>query len=287
MEILIPMEHDYNSKQKFSFAEIPSAQPDFSEYARNIPHPPHAATDPQRDSPEIHCPFQRMQCRDCRFRESCGCPEANCGCDSDCGCTPPSSCCRGPAGDPGPVGPRGPQGAQGPQGDRGCMGPQGPTGPQGEQGVTGPAGPQGDPGCRGPAGPPSTPVNAVFASFGDECITVLNQEPLPLTPVIADVTHQITGEDHRILLRPGCYSLYYFAAAKLEHPGFLTLRPVLNGETPCCVSCGETLRPDSYVTISRSCIIEVPRESSLSFECNCSDAALDVNYNVDIEKLCR
>lgn len=192
-------------------------------------------------------------------------------------------------GEPGPMGPRGEPGPQGSPGERGEPGPQGVTGPQGPQGVMGPMGPKGEPGPRGPAGPAGYPQNSIFASFSGQELMTSESTGLPLKPMIADITRNISlCNDSSIVLTPGFYAISYDVSVEMKKHGFIELTPIFHDSRQTQYAAyAETARRKGILSISRHFIIEVSAGSVLSFEWHSSEAASKINMNLSIEKLSR
>lgn len=191
--------------------------------------------------------------------------------------------------EPGAMGPRGKPGPQGCPGECGPMGPQGVTGPQGPQGVTGPQGPQGERGLRGPQGPPGYTPNSIFAEFASQISSVPKKTNLPLKITIPDVTENISLCNNCFLsLKPGYYTIYYYASVKLKAQGYVKIIPTYNGcMHPCYMGYDIAKRHNEIICISRYFIVEILETSPLIFEWQSTEDTSHVNVNVVIQKLYR
>ena len=146
-----------------------------------------------------------------------GCAGSGGGCGCGCGCGGMRVCYgptgpMGPGGPTGPTGPIGPTGPTGPTGATGATGAAGAVGPTGATGATGPVGPTGATGATGPTGP-TGPAGAdatlSYAQFGTAAALRSNNEPLPMTVLIADGTGNIGNTANSVTLTPGRYLISY------------------------------------------------------------------------------
>ena len=183
-----------------------------------------------------------------------GCAGSGGGCGCGCGCGG-MRVCYGPTGPMGPGGPTGPAtGAAGAVGPTGATGATGPVGPTGATGATGPTGP------TGPAGADAT---LSYAQFGTAAALRSNNEPLPMTVLIADGTGNIGNTANSVTLTPGRYLISYHLRADGTTTGEYGATPTLNGTTlPLYASEGQASvnTPDST---GASFIVDVPAASTL------------------------
>ena len=200
-----------------------------------------------------------------------GCAGSGGGCGCGCGCGGMRVCYgptgpMGPGGPTGPTGPIGPTGPTGPTGATGATGATGVVGPTGATGATGPVGPTGATGATGPTGP-TGPAGAdatlSYAQFGTAAALRSNNEPLPMTVLIADGTGNIGNTANSVTLTPGRYLISYHLRADGTTTGEYGATPTLNGTTlPLYASEGQASvnTPDST---GASFIVDVPAASTL------------------------
>lgn len=189
-----------------------------------------------------------------------GCAGSGGSCGCGCG---GMRVCYGPTGPMGPGGPTGPTGPIGPTGPTGPVGPTGATGATGAVGPTGAMGATGATGPTGPTGPAGADATLSYAQFGTAAALRSNNEPLPMTVLIADGTGNIGNTANSVTLTPGRYLISYHLRADGTTTGEYGATPTLNGTTlPLYASEGQANvnTPDST---GASFIVDVPAASTL------------------------
>ena len=118
-------------------------------------------------------------------------------------------------------------GCAGSGGGCGC----GPTGATGATGPVGPTGATGATGPTGPTGPAGADATLSYAQFGTAAALRSNNEPLPMTVLIADGTGNIGNTANSVTLTPGRYLISYHLRADGTTTGEYGATPTLNGTT--------------------------------------------------------